>query len=391
MRTIKYYSAKIFLYASFLFFLSTIGLVVIYVDLPRIIKSQGYTSASVSKVSFPAVGVLTMLSVSDRNSVVKGDVLAEVSAERYTQGRNLDLNQEKLIKQKLLLGEQELNNGAVFDDVTRKATQLKIQSIQFELEKLDQALVLSQSRLSDLERQLARQKELLAQGFVSSEAVEQKRGDVVAQTLAISALQRNKLQLVRDADGLRQELLLISSRTQTQRNLLLREIAVAQQELNEQGSHKMQVIAPMSGVVTQISAAQGQLVRPDVPLLTIVPSDSVTEVILLIPSRSIGFVRVGQKVSVRYDAYPHSHYGRHIGIVKEVARAALPPQDVVQHLKVAEPVYTVRVSLPANYLPFQGKQLPITPGMVVEADVELDRLKIYQWLLEPMYRLGGRI
>ena len=28
---------------------------------------------------------------------------------------------------------------------------------------------------------------------------------------------------------------------------------------------------------------------------------------------------------------------------------------------------------------------------VVEADVELDRLKIYQWLLEPLYRLGARV
>ena len=78
-------------------------------------------------------------------------------------------------------------------------------------------------------------------------------------------------------------------------------------------------------------------------------------------------------------------------MVKEVAQAALPPQEVVQQIRVDEPVYTVRVSLPASYLEYQGRQLALTPGMVVEADVELDRLKIYQWLLEPLYRLGGRV
>jgi membrane fusion protein len=127
------------------------------------------------------------------------------------------------------------------------------------------------------------------------------------------------------------------------------------------------------------------------PIMTIVPQDSAAEVLLLVPSRSIGFIRMGQKVSVRYQAYPYEHYGRHSGAVKEIARAALAPQEVVQHIRVDEPVYTVRVSLPSNYLEYQGKQLPITPGMVVEADVELDRLKIYQWLLEPLYRIGGRV
>jgi membrane fusion protein len=84
-------------------------------------------------------------------------------------------------------------------------------------------------------------------------------------------------------------------------------------------------------------------------------------------------------------------HGRHAGVVREISRVALPPQDVVQHIKVEEPVYVVRVSLPADHMIYQGKKLPITPGMVLEADVELDRLKIYQWLLEPLYRLGGRV
>jgi membrane fusion protein len=125
--------------------------------------------------------------------------------------------------------------------------------------------------------------------------------------------------------------------------------------------------------------------------MTIVPIDSEAEVLLLVPSRSIGFVRVGQRVSIRYQAYPYEHYGRHWGIVKEIAQAALPPQEVVQQIKVDEPVYTVRVKLPSNHLNFGDKHLPITPGMLVDADVELDRLKIYQWLLEPLYRLGARV
>lgn len=238
---------------------------------------------------------------------------------------------------------------------------------------------------------MTRQESLVEQGFVSTEAVEQKRNELLAQKISISALERGKQQLESDVLSQKQELALNTSRSQTQRSLIQREIQTYRQELNEQLSKRVQLVAPITGLVTQISATVGQTVHPDLPIMSIVPTDGVTAVLLLVPSRSIGFLRVGQRVSVRYQAYPYEHYGRHWGVVKEIAQAALPPQEVVQQIKVDEPVYTARVSLPNNFLDFQGKHLPLTPGMLVEADVELDRLKIYQWLLEPLYRLGARI
>ena len=226
---------------------------------------------------------------------------------------------------------------------------------------------------------------------MSTEAVEQKRSEWLQQKLGLSVLSRNKLQLEKEVATQQEELRLVASRSQSQRALLSNTIDSSEQEFNEHSSKRVQLIAPIDGIMTQISASAGQTVRADVPILTIAPQDSHEEVVLLLPSRSIGFIRLGQKVSVRYQAFPYEHYGRHIGSVKEISSVALPPQDVQQHIRVDEPVYTVRVSLPSNYLEYQGKRLALSPGMVVEADVELDRLKIYQWLLEPLYRLGGRI
>ena len=115
------------------------------------------------------------------------------------------------------------------------------------------------------------------------------------------------------------------------------------------------------------------------------------EVLLRVPSKGIGFVKKGQRVSVRYQAYPHQHYGRHYGMVKEISKVASPAEDLSHHIPIAEPVFTVRVSLPSDHLQYKDKRWPIGLGMLVEADIELDRLKIYQWLLEPLYRLGGRV
>jgi membrane fusion protein len=362
-------------------------------SVPRIAKSTGYTTghSSVAKVNSAQAGVLLSLYVKDHTIVKRGQIVGEITSERFTQNRSLDADQAVLAAHKTSLGKTELSNVNSNEKISLKATQLKIESATLELASVVQELGLSQQRLEDLARQLERQKNLQLQGFVSTEAVEQRRSEWLQQKLSLSALERNRLQLEREVATQQEELLLIASRTQSLRAQLWRDMATSEQEFNEHSSKRIQLIAPIDGVVTQISVAAGQTVRPDLPIMTIVPQGSAAEVLLLIPSRSIGFIRIGQKVSVRYQAYPYEHYGRHYGVVKEIASAALPPQEVVQHIRVEEPVYTVRVSLPSNYLEYQGKQLPLTPGMVVEADVELDRLKIYQWLLEPLYRLGGRV
>lgn len=374
-------------------FVSLLSAGIFYLDIPRITKSFGYTTgtSNVAKVNSVQAGVLLFLKVQDHATVKRGDILGEVSNERFTLNRSLDVDQAQLAKHKTSLAKNELINVADNERISLKATRLKIESGVLEHSSVLQELTLSQQRLEDIVRQLERQKDLQSQGFVSNEAVEQKRSEWLQQKLSRSLLERSRLQIEREMATQQEELRLIASRSQSQRAQLMKDMDSSEQEFNEHSSKRIQLIAPIDGVVTQISASVGQTVRPDLPIMTIVPEGSAAEVLLLIPSRSIGFIRMGQKVSVRYQAYPYEHYGRHYGVVKEIARAALPPQEVVQHIRVDEPVYTVRVALPSNYLEYQGRQLPLTPGMVVEADVELDRLKIYQWLLEPLYRLGGRV
>jgi membrane fusion protein len=374
-------------------FVSLLSAGIFYLDIPRIAKSYGYTTgtSNLAKVNSVQAGVLLFLKVQDHVAVKRGDILGEVSNERFTLNRSLDADQAQLALHKTSLAKKELINIADNERISLKTAKLKIDSGVLEHSSVLQELTLSQQRLDDLVRQIDRQKDLHAQGFVSNEAVEQKRSEWLQQKLSRSLLERSRLQLEREMATQQEELRLIASRSQSQRAQLMKDMDSSEQEFNEHSSKRIQLIAPIDGVVTQISASVGQTVRPDLPIMTIVPEGSAAEVLLLIPSRSIGFVRMGQKVSVRYQAYPYEHYGRHYGVVKEIARAALPPQEVVQHIRVDEPVYTVRVALPSNYLEYQGKQLPLSPGMVVEADVELDRLKIYQWLLEPLYRLGGRV
>lgn len=232
----------------------------IYVEIPRIVKTTGYTtgSATLSKLLAQLPGVLVALSVGDRSMVQARQVVGEVTSERFTQGRSLDAAQAQLTERKLDLARLELRNIDTAGRATRASINSKIVADLNQLTNMERELALSQQREADLGRQLTRQESLIAQGFVSTEAVEQKRNELLAQQIAISGLMRIRQQLEADLSVQRQELELNASRSQTHRLTIKRDIGSAQHERNEHLSKRMQLIAPISGLVAQISATVGR-------------------------------------------------------------------------------------------------------------------------------------
>ena len=73
-------------------FFSSLILCLTFVDIPRIVKSTGYTTGtkSVSKVISPISGVLVSFLFTDQQRVRQGDVLGEVTTERFMGGHSLD-------------------------------------------------------------------------------------------------------------------------------------------------------------------------------------------------------------------------------------------------------------------------------------------------------------
>jgi membrane fusion protein len=127
-------------------------------------------------------------------------------------------------------------------------------------------------------------------------------------------------------------------------------------------------------------------------LATILPADAPLEAHLFAPSRSIGFVRAGQDVLLRYVAYPHQKFGSHAGRVTAIARNPLLPADLnfTPPDGSREPLYRIKVELASQTLAAYGRQEPLRAGMQVEADIQLDRRRLIEWIFEPLLALAGR-
>jgi membrane fusion protein len=127
-------------------------------------------------------------------------------------------------------------------------------------------------------------------------------------------------------------------------------------------------------------------------MLTIVPQNSRMQAELLAPSSAIGFIHVGQRVLLRYSAFPYQKFGQYWGTVVGVSRAALPQQELDSLLentsqKASGTLYRVAVEPDAQFVSVYGKNEAIPASMTVEAFALLDKRPLYQWILEPLYGL----
>jgi membrane fusion protein len=59
--------------------------------------------------------------------------------------------------------------------------------------------------------------------------------------------------------------------------------------------------------------------------------------------------------------------------------------------EVIEGLYQIRVKLSKSTITVYGREEPLISGMTAIADVELDTRKIYEWILEPLYTIKGKI
>jgi membrane fusion protein len=96
-------------------------------------------------------------------------------------------------------------------------------------------------------------------------------------------------------------------------------------------------------------------------------------------------------VVLRYDAFPYERFGQYRGSVADIGRNVWAPGDRVGPVSVREPVYRVDVNLERQAVSALGQEFGLRPGMVVNADLLLEKRTILEWIFEPVLQLKGRV
>ena len=353
------------------------------------------------KVQSPQSGIVSDRFVSEGQQVNVGDPLFSITSDVIIAGekngeKRIDSGAEivdTLHARQESLREERSQQASIAGKQSAQALQ-SISSLEAELQQVEQELATQETRLKSADAQYRRFQQLSQQGYVSPLALQQKQDEFLEQQGRLQTIMRNRLGLVRDLNNAKSEFATIPVKSQRELTQLERQtLELQQQAVNTEAHRKFLITAPQSGTVTAILADPGQVVGNQT-MLTILPSNAKLEAHLYVPSRAVGFIEPGQKVLVRFAAFPYQKFGQYEGAVHDVSRVALPQTEMPSQVAAetgSDGAYRVRVTLDRQDVTAYGKRQQLSAGMQLDGDILQDRRSLVEWILEPLYSLKGKI
>ena len=352
------------------------------------------------RVFAPQPGVVAQLYVSEGAQVHKGERLLRLSGE--LESTTLGATQAEIVRRlaelrDTLQDQRRQQEGLLTQQQRTYADRLS--SLRAELDQLERDIRTMRARVALAERSALANRNLRSKGFISQPQLEVIEADLLEQHTRLGALERQQIELTRERVTLEGELNDLPMKTQTEIATIERNMATTEQDLAQAEARREIVVpAPQDGTVTAVLTEQGGHASVSAPLLSIVPAGATLEAHLYSPSRAVGFLRPGQRVLLRYQAYPYQKFGHYEGVVASISRSAVNPGELPPQLaaaggmtgSVTEPVYLITVQLARQTVTAYGRQVDLQPGMRLEADIALETRRLYEWVLDPLYTVTGR-
>jgi membrane fusion protein len=354
----------------------------------------------VTKVTAPQPGRITELAVSEGQAVIRGDLLYVVDLDSVSSvGGTQRAVTDELRRQRVEL-EAERKRRSELDAAQKRGVTQQAADVALELEQVDQQIVVAGEYVESLRAAFDRYKDFAGRQIVVQMQVDAKEQAFMSERQRLETLRRERLQLSTKRAELRSQAETADGRAASAQSELTRQIAQIDQAIAEgEAKRAIRLTAPRDGIVTGIVARVGEVVAAGMPMVTILPGDARLQAQLGAPSSAIGFIQTGQAVMLRYQAFPHQKFGQYPGRVSAISRTALRPGEFADLRPAAangaetgtngQNLYRITVEPERAEVDAYGQAQKLSPGMLVQATIFLDRRPLYQWVLDPLYSLRG--
>ena len=331
--------------------------------------------------------------------VRSGDVLFVVTSERSNS--NAESNEaviSELLDQRRDSFRVEL--GQIKEQAKYRSAALRQRATDLlgEIKRLDSQAHMQEGRIAMFEQTVARFAQLRLTNYISAAQLQEREAELLEQRQRLLEIHRVQSATKRELESTRAEIRDVAMQVLREESALQRNVLSLRQDKTENEARRETLVrAHQSGMITAISANLGQSVTASMALASILPEDSLLEAEMYVPSRTIGFIKPGMTVLMRYHAFPYQKFGQHSALVREVAVTSVRTQELAASATAmpgvaqTEPVYRVRLELSRQTVQAYGESMPLRSGMLVDASVYLERRKLYEWVLEPLFSISGRI
>jgi membrane fusion protein len=342
--------------------------------------------AGTSKVFIPQQGTITEIYVKEGQTIEKGQPLFAVETSQIAaNGQDVNTTMlDTLESQRNLLTNQIAAEQERTKSEQERLTAL-IGGLETEISQLRAQIELQNEQIRVSDGLVSSVTGLRAKGYISELEFRQRELAALEQKQKLNSLNQQLAarhnQLTETRYSLQQLPTVMAQKIQSLRS----ELSTTEQRIAEINGRRAYIIrAGAVGRVSTLQATVGQFADPRRLQLEIVPNNNVLQAELFVPTRAIGFVRPGQKVKMKYEAFPYQKFGTYTGQIIKVSHTIVTSADASGPIALREPVYRVTASLERTDIDAYGEKIPLQADMLLSADIILEHRSLVGWLLDPL-------
>jgi len=365
--------------------LLVLGFAAWYVEIPQRARAVGVLMppGGFLDVVADAPGRIASIAVTEGQSVLAGDTVVKVTSEQA----NLVLLQLQSLREEIGLLNAANAHQAALDDSRKQALAEQTAALEAQLDAARGEYKLQQQQVGLLERRLQRRQGLASAGIVSSDTLDREQSLLLQARASGAALRRAIIEIELQAAGTRYSR--AEAAAEAERRQTLHELE--QKRLQRQVAEHdyllaREISAPEPAIVARVIARAGGTVRAGDPLVRLYRRNQGLEAWLYLASSKAAFLRAGQSVQLRLDAYPYQLFGTSSAIITSVSEIAIVPREVAAPLLLDGPVFEVRATLQQNHVAAFNAIWRLAPGTSFQADLIQRRYRLYEWLLRAVVK-----
>ena len=359
-------------------------------------KSQGsiIPEKGIININSNDNGFIKDIFISNGSHVKKGAPLFSISKEKNAEqyGNTNQYINKQLEKQKLLLI-KTINDKKSFLDIQKKMKTDYINEIKNDKIEIKNQILITQRQSLKMKSILSNMQKLKSKGYVSNLEIQQQENLFLENEKQMKLLKRqlieNTMKLNEQEDFLNR----INNEYKIEENKINQDIFEIEKNMALNKNDEQNIyFAKEDGIVSSLLFEKGQSIKTGDTVIAVIPENSKFVVQLFVPSNSIGFIKPGNNVVLRYQAYPYQKFGVQHGKVKEISKSITSAKQItdITGNPSNDPYYKIIVEPEKQFIDAYGEQKKLISGMIVDADIMLEKRNIFEWIFEPMFGLKNK-
>jgi len=386
-----------------LFILSTITIALLFLIFGEFTRKERVYGLTVPghgaiRLTTQEAGFVQTMPFTEGQLVNEGDVLFEIRQERFSDIGDTRQLIETILESQSKKFSAEIENRSEQEKINLKNIQLREDRVTQELASLDKEIKLQKRQLTSTRRMLKKLKPLFEDRIIPEIQYQQQITTYLDQQARLENLNRSHIAMKTELTNIQQEMRASKLRAEAERSALERNrLTNEQMRVEQRGARVRRILAPVSGTISNILVDVGLPVEPGTPIATILPTGVQLEAQLFIPSDAVGLLAKGQRVKIRYDAFPYQKFGLYEGVLGELANIDVPIHEIqtrLPHLATqyqGKTFFKASIRLDSQAVQGYGKAIPLRAGLTLEADVLLERKRLIEWIFDPLLALQQQL